>query len=407
MNIVEFYDKSAVDNIAGTLLLAPENVIFIGNNAKKMKKSLSVYEEIAEKRGLNVKFHYRTADRNDAEKTVGLLTEIINEFGECDFDLTGGEELFILSVGIVSGRFPDKVKLHRFNVRNGRLNDLDGDGKPVLTSAAEISVEENVRIYGGRIVYEAERYGATKKRALTAESVSDVCEMWKICKSAPGKWNFFVNVFSGICESSDETEPLTVSVKLDKLTAFDRGNKRAYAANALKELCEKGLLTKVGNNGAALTLRYKNEYVKDCLTKAGQLLELYVYYAAVSATENGGRVYNDVLTGVSIDWDGIPEGEDSVENEIDVFAMKGLIPVFISCKNGQVDTDELYKLHTVAHRFGGAYAKKVLVAPELDKHGSRAEHLRRRASEMNVRIVDDTDSLSFEEFCEKIKTFWI
>ncbi len=40
MTIIEFYDKNAIENIAGALLCAPERVIFVGDKHKKMEKSM-------------------------------------------------------------------------------------------------------------------------------------------------------------------------------------------------------------------------------------------------------------------------------------------------------------------------------------------------------------------------------
>ena len=54
-------------------------------------------------------------------------------------------------------------------------------------------------------------------------------------------------------------------------------------------------------------------------------------------------------------------------NEIDFMLMKGLTPIFIPWKIGQVYDDELYKLESVANRFGGLYAKNVLIATYLGK----------------------------------------
>ena len=51
--------------------------------------------------------------------------------------------------------------------------------------------------------------------------------------------------------------------------------------------------------------------------------------------------------------------------------MRGVIPVFVSCKNGAVDSNELYKLNTVADRFGSIYAKKIIAATYLGKMGFR------------------------------------
>jgi len=83
--------------------------------------------------------------------------------------------------------------------------------------------------------------------------------------------------------------------------------------------------------------------------------------------------------GVHIDWDGkLHEGQgEDVLNEIDVLSLCGNVPVFISCKGGSVDQMALYELDTVASRFGGKYAKKMLVvARELSKaHALRAEEM--------------------------------
>ena len=47
----------------------------------------------------------------------------------------------------------------------------------------------------------------------------------------------------------------------------------------------------------------------------------------------------------------------SAENEVDLILLHSTVPVFVSCKNRFVSSDELYKLDSVSRRFGGKYAK--------------------------------------------------
>ena len=69
-------------------------------------------------------------------------------------------------------------------------------------------------------------------------------------------------------------------------------------------------------------------------------------------------------------------------NEIDVIAMYQNIPVFISCKNNVVKTNQpLYELDTIVNRFGGEYAIRILAAPN-----GVTDAIRNRAEEMNIRI---------------------
>jgi hypothetical protein len=79
------------------------------------------------------------------------------------------------------------------------------------------------------------------------------------------------------------------------------------------------------------------------------------------------------------------------------------VPVFISCKNGEVEVEELYKLSAVANRFGGKCAKKVIVAPSIEEMGNEAVGIIERANEMGIRIIKKLDGLSESQFNDVIK----
>ena len=79
------------------------------------------------------------------------------------------------------------------------------------------------------------------------------------------------------------------------------------------------------------------------------------------------------------------------ENESDGVMMRGMVPVFISCKNGYIDREELYKLNVVANRFGGKYAKKVLFATSLDD-SDYSQFLRQRAKDMGIKVIEGQNS---------------
>jgi hypothetical protein len=114
---------------------------------------------------------------------------------------------------------------------------------------------------------------------------------------------------------------------------------------------------------------------------------------------------------VSIDWDGMVDfvgNTPETRNEIDVVLMNGTTPLFVSCKNGNIGDEELYKLNTVAARFGGPYAKKMLVATELDRKSPQANRsFMQRAWDMDIFLVTDAAELTKEEwqaaFCQAVK----
>ena len=105
----------------------------------------------------------------------------------------------------------------------------------------------------------------------------------------------------------------------------------------------------------------------------------------------------DCRVGVHIDWDGIIHnfpGKD-VLNEIDIMSISNNLPTFISCKIGNVDQMALYELETVANRFGGKYAKKVLIVAKDMAPG----HLL-RAKEMDIE-VRRINNISVDEFIQQ------
>lgn len=140
------------------------------------------------------------------------------------------------------------------------------------------------------------------------------------------------------------------------------------------------------------------------------MLEMLIYMTALDSKDSlGNKTYNDVMNGVCIDWDGeIHTDEDAydTENEIDVMMMHGIVPVFVSCKNGIVGIDELYKLNSVAEKFGGQYAKKVLVATALDSATTFDEYFRQRAKDMGIRLVEGIQDMSASELNKSVRSFW-
>ena len=127
--------------------------------------------------------------------------------------------------------------------------------------------------------------------------------------------------------------------------------------------------------------------------------------------EEGKPIYNDVMNGVEIDWDGKIYGMDEQQqhpdttNEIDVLLMHNMIPIFVSCKNGDVTVDELYKLNTVAERFGSNYAKKILISTVLSE--LRIEkNLKQRAQDMGIKVISGTDVMNDEALRIRLKNLW-
>ena len=370
-----------------------------------MEKAVLGYKELAKKRGLTIEFSFREIQRNNLINIIDVLTDIAEKNENCTFDLAGGEDLYLVAAGAVFGKYPHKIQLHRFNIYGNMLSDCDCDGNVITAKKINISVEENILIYGGKVIFEDEKQNATYKWKWDAEFTKDVLNMWNICKENAGKWNKQTNTLEGYnqTEIAKQSLEITLDRTKDKVLIDNKEQKAVYFVGMFHSLAEKRLIKDLKISNDIISFRYKNSQIKKCLTTAGQVLELYVTHIASTAKDsNGTHTYNDILTGAVLDWDGVLN-EPNVENEIDVMLMKGLIPIFISCKNGGFEIDELYKLNTVAERFGGEYAKKVLIASDINKV-KNSKYILARAEEMGIRIIGDISKRSAGKINKAIRS---
>ena len=445
MTIIEFFEKDALENICTALIAAPERVVLVGDGRKKkaMEKSAAIYGKILGAHGKSVAFECRTPGGNDVgddlDAIVALLSDIVEENDDCAFDLTGGDDFFLVAAGIIYERYKDtdkRIQMHRVNVRNNRVSDGDEDKSRVISGekAPWLSAEELIRIYGGKVIYEDEKPEKTIRWDMNDAFKKDIKRIWELCSRDTWSWNVGISVLGAL---DSDPEQLEFTVPESRIKAdIDRKSKEYYVErddksreginnacfNAFKRQMEelrdndRYLLKSYSYDAAAkeFSFSFKNSQVKRCLTVAGQALEMIVYLAALELRdEKGEKIYDDVKNGVHIDWDGeIHTGKDSndTENEIDVILMRDMVPIFVSCKNGRIENEELYKLNTVASRFGGKYAKKVLVASESLTTRKKPAYFRSRAHDMGIKLYPEKggrplSELSFEEIKAVVRDF--
>ncbi len=413
MTVVEFFDGVSINNMVSCLAIKPDKIIFIGKS-EMMKDQEEVYRRFIAKHKMQVAFEFKSANIYNLEELVDKLTAIVEAEDECTFDLTGGDDIILVAMGIVYERYrgTKKVQMHRFNVNSGSSTDVDKDGIAPPSKAPNLTVEENIAIYGGAIVpYDGNK--GTYKWEIDNEFEADVRTLWEICKKDPTLWNAKSIAMATIAKLKDENQPKTFAnadaAKVKRVFSTDK-IKLSQFKEFLFCLEKKKLIKQLSFNNGGISFYFKNEKVKRCLIKAGNVLELIVSFSAQNATDKKGKkVYNDIVVGAFIDWDAtLHEKKDKIKdtsNEIDLILMKGMVPVFVSCKNGTVEEEELYKLNTVAQKFGGPYARRLLV---LTTGGNQSEsgyeHLIQRAKDMGIKVLEGVHNFSNKEFEKNMHT---
>ncbi|MGN0347769.1 MAG: Card1-like endonuclease domain-containing protein [Lachnospiraceae bacterium] len=382
---IEFLGEEPIENVITCMHHKFDKVIFFGyenviSEQKKrtdyfLKKYCGVYE-----------ITYYVLPKNDLNVVLDEINQVLSreiKWGNrIYFDITGGESLILVAFGILAKEFGTSI--HQYDIMNDKIMEFSVETNSCLTREVPVNyVEWNlhscIELNGG--IINGNNHKANKSLE-DDEFAKDMDALWDISKKYGIQWNYFSG-FSRQYLIPDENlwvkqdrDYIEQKLKLsnNKFTSVSLLN------NIINDLRDAGIFLGEGRENGHYQYQIKNRMIKDCMWESGSILELHVY-------KNEKSNADDCMVGVYLDWDGVvmTSGEPDVINEIDVLSLHGNIATFISCKSGNMSGAQilhaLYELETVARRFGGKYAKKILVTTN-----SIGKTYLERAKEMNIEI---------------------
>lgn len=379
---IEFLDEEPIENVITHLHFKIDRTIFFGYEEVIAEKKNSTERFLKKYCGVKeVEFHI-LSDRNleRAQKTMRKIVEKERMQGnQVFFDITGGADLILVVFGMLAEAFG--APMHRYEIEEQKLVELNAEDTPSISQLApkqelKMTLDGFIEMRGGVINYKLQK---DLKNLDNPEFVQDIQTLWDISSKYAERWNLFADFLRRCC-IPDEGMYVNISNKqiLGALRKIGRIRSPREIRQILQECAEKGILERNRFAKEHISFKYKTERIKELLWDAGSILEMHTFMK-----EREGA--DDCRVGVHLDWDGIiynHSGKDTL-NEVDVLSLHGVVPTFISCKNGSVNQMALYELATVADKFGGKYAKKVLAAPQ----GLNDTH-RLRAKEMGIELWD-------------------
>ena len=381
MTLIELYDRSPLKNIIGILSLRPDKVYFIGP-AHPMLDDVDRVTAVLAAKGLRVDAEVHRIDLDDPAQMRKTLTEIIGDAPDSIVETTGGDERLLLLANALAQQHG--LQSQHFDIPSGSATDTDGDGMLVPTVRASLTVQEILYLHGGTIT------GYTTDPACKKDLIDT---LWALTCHHPREWNSRLKFLAAI--EKHHVRGQTVSMPAPSVPKFDR----TRFANIRTKFTERGIIR---NESTSKEIRYTytDPHLRGVLEKAGNILEHKALYEAMNAQYRGAPLFDDCCMGVEIEWDNdLPSPSKNTNNEIDLLLTRGVCPLFVSCKNGDVDENELYKLAVVSERFGGEYAKKMLIVTELEPESPQArEAFARRAEDMGIYLVANAGHLKPEEW---------
>ena len=386
---VEFFDENPIENVITCLNYKVDKILFFGyeENMEESKKCTTKFlKEIC---GVK-EVEFCTVKRFDLTGIIETISDVVEkdlqEGHDVFFDLTGGESLPLVAFGILSQEL--SAPMHKYDVFTGEIHEYGYEDSPMLSEVAPcdpiaMNLDEFVSLYGGVINY---RMHKNFKDAWSKEELQDVTTMWNLSRTYKDNWVHYCALLRKFMPDED----LYVSVNAKRYLEEYHKNPNVGSLKGFHQFLDAcqtaGFLKQVIHENGLYRYQYKNAAIKNYLWDSGSILEMYTL---VEELENPNLT--DCRVGVHIDWDGVihNSGGQDVLNEIDLMAMENNLPIFISCKIGNVDQMALYELQTVANRFGGKYAKKVLVTA---KDMARGHLLRAKEMGIEVRKMDSSSA---------------
>lgn len=399
MTTVEFLYRCPTENIASALTLKPEKIIFIG---KKADKSDGIYTKFIKTKSPKTQTEFIYTDTNDLNNLISVLSDIVATEKEITFDLTGGEDLLLVAMGVVLER-NSNITVQRFDIKNNLLSVFKNGDKNEVKAPAMLTVDEQITLHGGMIIE-----NKNDEIPLNSQTAPVIEELWSVFK-VDKHYNTNVKLLQRALKFNTDSRELFAKINIAEFEYNETDNRTtAWLIEFLEFLKYGGIINYLKLTDDEINFSFKSATSKELLEKSGNVLEMKVYKTATELkNQNGAPFYTDLKRSVIIDWDGKIGSSKTgdTKNEIDCIFMQNLIPVFVSCKGGEIDEAELYKLDAVARRFGGKYAKKVLVSTNHGKDVTATAYFRKRAEDMNITLFENLHLMTEDDFINMIKDF--
>ena len=380
--LIELYDERPIENVLGTEMFRPEETILVCPPEIEQNHALrQAMAQYFEHRQCPVKLTFVPVSLLDAIRVEKSLRHILETHEDCALDISGGTDAALFAAGAVSGDTPVYTYSRK---KNAFFEICNAPFARNLPCTVRLDAKSCFLMAGGTLL--PGREDNEKIKSMLCE----IDRLFSVYTKFRAIWNRQVSYIQKI--SSAEPGALEAA----GAPAEKADNRTVTADAALLRALEKAcLISDLEMTDDAVRFRFPNETVRFWLRDMGSVLELQVYRACLAAA-----CFDDVVLSAVVNWQGGDNQRDGVTNEIDVMAVQGVQPVFISCKTSEIRTEALNELAILRDRFGGKGSRAIIVTSSpVTKN--RAP-MRRRAAELGIEVVEWSD-LKLNRLVKRLK----
>lgn len=372
--LIELYDERPVENVLAAEVFRPERVVFLcPPEVAQSKRTQKVIREFLSHRGVEAELVFLESSMYNTSKIKRQLLHAVEEYPDCVLDITGGTDAALFAGGLLCAE--TSVPVFTFSRRRGRFYNIhNAPFADERECGVRYSVEDCFRMAGG-----AMRMGRVDN-AVIAKYLDRIDPFFSLYLKHRGEWPRIVT-FMQRASRAEQDAPVPLAVDSPYVVKGEYGSRISAPEQALRGFEELGFISGLEiESGKRVAFKFEDAQVRAWLRDVGSVLELYIYKACLDS-----GLFQDVRTSAVVDWEG-DFSQDNVTNELDVMAMRGIVPLFISCKTCAISTEALNELAILRGRFGGETAKAAIVTSQRCRNITR-----HRASELGIDVIDLDD----------------
>ena len=369
--LIELYDERSIENVIGPETFRPEKIVYMcPEEVVRDKVRQEGLRRFFAHRGLEAQLEFVACSKYKTDSIYNQFKQIATNNGDCAMDVTGGSDAALFA----AGQYCNESGMPTFTYsrkRNKFYNISNADFAHDVECALEYNVEDFFMMAGGTL-----RKGRVDNNIL-GEYMDKYDEFFDVFEKNRRHWARDISFMQRISRSDYEG-----NYSLDVEGSYEQKGEHGGRIKAnepwLHELERIGFIKNLHiETGQSVKFTFADDQIRSWLRDVGSVLELYMY-----KTCKDTGIFRDVISSAIVDWDGT-NTKDSISNEIDVVATRGVVPLFISCKATEVKTEAINELAILRDRFGGKGAKATIVSTE--NCNAAARH---RAAQMGIVVID-------------------
>ena len=380
--LIELYDERPLDNVLATEMFRPKETIYICPPGvaedRELHKTLERYYRL---RGCHVRLSFVPVSLLDAVQTEKELRKVLDTHEDCTIDISGGTDAALFAAGAVAGEHVPVITYSRG--RNAFFEIKNAPFARNLPCSVRLDARSCLMMAGGELLPGREDNRSLKNR------IAQIDRLFSVYREYRRGWNDQIAYIQRISRADDQDLDAEGPRK-------GKANNREVTMdeNLLRALAAQGLIQDLSIGEKSLSFRFPDDTVRFWLRDMGSVLELQVYRACLEA-----GCFDDCILSAVVNWRGTDQMAQAVTNEIDVMCVRGVMPLFISCKTCEIKTEALNELAILRDRFGGKGSRAAIVTSAGATRSRRV--MLKRAAELNIEVIEWED-IELEKLVEKL-----